>query len=321
MSTGTAYSNRGRKIASCALHDLPNACIIGAPKAGTTSLAAWLAEHPDVFFSTPKEPYFWASDYPKLAAHYGFATLEAYTALFRSNASRAATVRAEGSTVYLYSTTAVPRILRSVPAARFIVCLRNPADLLASYHRTQVVTLNDHETDFRRAWKLRSNGSMEAADPIDPKLIDYARVGRLGAAVERLLTVVPSEQVHFVLFDDLTREPKDVWRGVTNFLELPPIERTDFSAQNPSDTMYRSRLLRKATHRPPPALAAPMRALRQWSRQTDSPVVSRLKQATWRPETKPALPADLRMELDEYFRDDVSLLGRLIGRDLQAQWR
>lgn len=34
---------------------LPNFIIIGAPKAGTTSLYHYLSEHPQVFMSEPKE--------------------------------------------------------------------------------------------------------------------------------------------------------------------------------------------------------------------------------------------------------------------------
>jgi hypothetical protein len=299
---------------------LPDTYVVGAPKAGTTSLTAWLAEHPAAFCSTPKEPYFWASDYPKLAAHYGFGTLAAYTHLFDSAESRAATVRAEGSTVYLYSETAVPDILLAAPSARFIVCLRNPVDLLASYHRTEVVTLNEQEADFGRAWRLRATGSLEGADPLDPKLLDYPRVGRLGAALERMLRLVPREQVHVIVFDDLVHSPDRVWRELTGFLDLVPDDRTDFSPRNPSDTMYRSRTLRKVLHRPPPGVEIPIRKLRQWSRETDSRVVSRLKQATWRSQPKPDVPADLRQELVDYFVDDVDLLGRLIGRDLPSRW-
>ncbi len=297
---------------------MPDTFIIGAPKAGTTSLAAWLAAHPKAFVSTPKEPFYWASDYPDLRAHYGFATLDAYARLFSSAESQAASVRAEGSTVYLYSKTAVPDILDAVPSARFVVCLRNPVDLLASYHRTQVVTLNEHEADFERAWRLRVAGSLEAADPIDPKLVDYPLVGRLGAAVNRLVRRVPREQIHFVFFDDLVSDPAAVWRRLTDFLSLPYDDRHDFTAQNPSDNMYRSRLLREAMHRPPKFVAAPMRVVRQWSRESDSAVVRRLKQATWRPEAKPRMQRSLREELVDYFAVDVHHLSDLVGRDLRA---
>ncbi len=297
---------------------LPDAYIIGAPKAGTTSLAAWLGEHPDGFMSTPKEPFYWASDYPKLRAHYGFATQKAYSCLFDNPRSHAATLRAEGSTVYLYSQTAVTDILGAVPHARFVVCLRNPADLLASYHRTQVVTLNDHETDFGRAWRLRSSGSLKSADPIDPKLVDYPMVGRLGAAVQHLLGIVPRERIHFVFFEDLVSSSAAVWHDLTDFLGLPGDGRQNFSPQNPSRSMYRSRLLREALHRPPAVVAAPVRAIRQWSRESDSHVVQQLKRATWRPAAKPTLSTQLRQELVSFFADDVRLLGELLGRDLQA---
>ena len=39
---------------------LPNFLIIGAAKAGTTSLYHYLRQHPDVFMSSVKEPrYYW----------------------------------------------------------------------------------------------------------------------------------------------------------------------------------------------------------------------------------------------------------------------
>ena len=41
---------------------LPDFFIIGAAKAGTTSLFALLERHPDIFMSTPKEPEFFARD-------------------------------------------------------------------------------------------------------------------------------------------------------------------------------------------------------------------------------------------------------------------
>ena len=41
---------------------LPDFIIIGAAKAGTTSLYKVLSQHPDIFMSTPKEPEFFARD-------------------------------------------------------------------------------------------------------------------------------------------------------------------------------------------------------------------------------------------------------------------
>lgn len=44
---------------------VPNTFIIGAAKSGTTSLAYWLNQHPDVIVSSPKEPNFFNIHYPK----------------------------------------------------------------------------------------------------------------------------------------------------------------------------------------------------------------------------------------------------------------
>ncbi len=41
----------------------PNFFIVGAPKCGTTALAAYLKEHPQVFFSDPKEPHYFNDDF------------------------------------------------------------------------------------------------------------------------------------------------------------------------------------------------------------------------------------------------------------------
>ena len=44
---------------------LPNFFIVGAPKAGTTSLYYYLDHHPEVYFSPIKEPCYFASEIRK----------------------------------------------------------------------------------------------------------------------------------------------------------------------------------------------------------------------------------------------------------------
>jgi len=299
---------------------LPNVYLVGAPKAGTTSLADWLANHRDVYFSVPKEPYFWAADYPKLRAHYGFDSAPAYADLFAPEAAQRASCLAEGSTVYLYSEVAAPEIIAANPQARFIVALRHPADLLVSYHRTQVVALNEDELDFPSAWRRSLVGGLPATDPLDAKLVDYPRVGRLGAAVDRLCQVVPPEQVHVVLFEDLQHRPDQVWRRMCAFLEISPDPEPVFVVRNKSNKQYRSAWLRQLTHRPPPVLRRPMGLVRQWSRTTSNQTMRSVKQWMWRPAPRPDASGDLRLELTKYFATDVELLERRLRLDLSA-WR
>jgi len=294
---------------------LPGVYLIGAPKAGTTSVAAWLAGHPDVHVSQPKEPFFWASDYPRMREHYGFADREAYSSLFRDEVAGAGRHRVDASTTYLYSEHAVPDILDHVADPRFLVCVRNPVDLLVSYHRTQVVALNEPEGDFARAWR-RGRPAAGETRALDAKLLDYDTVGRQGAAVERVQRLAGPERVHIVLFDDLVADPRRVWAGLLRFLGLAKRPLPEVSRHNASNKTARWKGLRRTMHRPPAAIAPAVRRLRQWARTTDSAAVGRAKGLLWKPAERPHIDDDLRRELETAFADDVALLARLLGRDL-----
>lgn len=298
---------------------LPEVYILGAPKAGTTSLSQWLACHPDIYFSALKEPVYWAHDYPQLRRFRGFDTKAAYEGLFSSPMARAAQLRAEGSTVYLYSREAVPRIMKDVPQARFIVALRNPADLVVSFHRTQRLLLNEEEADFAAAWQRCIEGRRPSRPPLDPKLIDYAMVGCLGQAVVRLLETVPREQVHIVNFDDMARDPGSAWESLTKFLGVSIEPKPDFAVHNPSSRMFRYSRLQRLRERPPPALGGLVRALTHWSVHSQNIVLRELKHRIWwREEPKPDVSAETRAELAEFFADDVRLLGRALRQDFTS---
>jgi len=291
--------------------------LVGAPKAGTTSVASWLGQHPDVFWSTPKEPFYWAADYPRMRAHYGFDTRASYERLYRSPRAAAATVRGDGSTTYLYSRTAIPDILAAQPDARFIVCLRDPLDMLVSYHRTQLVALNEDEPDFGAAWRRSLEGRLPTGtDPLDPKLLDYPSVGRVGAALGRLLEHVDLERLHVVVFDDLVADPEATWGAVTAFVGIPATPRPTFEVRNMSQKMYASKALRRLEHRPPSGLERPVRVLRQWSRTTSLPAVRTIKRRMWRPEPRPVVSGEDAAAVAELLRPDVELLSELVDRDL-----
>ncbi|MDQ3105590.1 MAG: sulfotransferase [Actinomycetota bacterium] len=298
---------------------LPDIYLVGAPKAATTSLTRWLDSHPDLYFCRPKEPFYWSTDYPRMRAHRGFDTRAAYERLYDSADARRAKHNCDGSTTYLYSETAVPAILQEVPNARFVVTLRNPVDLLNSWHRSQLIGLNEDETDFARAWRRSLDGRAPDADFLDSKRVDYPMMGRLGQAVQRLVDTVPEGAAHFVVFEDVVERPDQVWRSVTEFLGIPAEPVPSFQVHNPSTKMYRFELAHRLKARPPTVLAGPVRTIRQavWRRR-GNPTLKRVRGLLWRGEAKPELPSSLRRELTDYFASDVQLLGELIGRDLSA---
>ncbi len=101
----------------------PDFFIIGAPKCGTTALATYLAEHPNIQLSDPKEPHYFCKDLkaggPPVASDKDYVR-RFFPGLEESGASAAG----EASVWYLYSDVAVRNILRFQPDAKFIVMLR-----------------------------------------------------------------------------------------------------------------------------------------------------------------------------------------------------
>src|SRR5436190_811051 len=49
---------------------LPSFFVVGAAKSGTTSLHVYLDQHPDIFMSKPKEPFFFEAEYDRGPEYY-----------------------------------------------------------------------------------------------------------------------------------------------------------------------------------------------------------------------------------------------------------
>lgn len=297
---------------------LANLYLIGAPKAGTTSIAAWLGNHPDVYWSSPKEPFYWASDYPAQRRHHGFVSLDDYCSLFASPEAQSARWRGDGSTTYLYSANAIPDILKEVgEEARFVVALRNPVELVVSYHRTQLLALNERETDFERAWRESLEaGIKRSSEALDPKLLDYPMVGAQGAALHRVLTYLERDRLFVVMFDELRDEPARVWDDLLRFLDLPVAEDVSFQTENESNRAVRWPALRRMVQRPPRLLERPVRAARIAVSRSNLQIARKLRTKLWRTSERPSISERVKGELCDYFAPDVKLLEQILGRSL-----
>lgn len=104
----------------------PSFVIVGAMRAGTTSLFRYLTGHPDVLRPARKE-----IDYFSTTA-YGFG-LDWYLAHFPLR--RQAGISFEATPQYLLHPLAAERMARQLPDCTVVVCLRDPAARLRSQHR------------------------------------------------------------------------------------------------------------------------------------------------------------------------------------------
>lgn len=105
---------------------LPTFFIVGAAKAGTTSLHAYLAVHPDIAMTTTKEPAVFERDDWR-------ECLAAYEPLF----PRRARVRGEASTAYSaypWAPEVPDRVRQVVPEAKIVYLVRDPVDRAVSHY-------------------------------------------------------------------------------------------------------------------------------------------------------------------------------------------
>lgn len=108
----------------------------GAPKAGTTSIYKWLAEHPNVCASSLKETrFFLDTDYPLPSARrFNGANLIDYENMFKHCEEDKNLLRVEATPDYLYSKTAL-RVAELLPNAKIVFILRDPVERMVSWYK------------------------------------------------------------------------------------------------------------------------------------------------------------------------------------------
>jgi Sulfotransferase domain len=110
----------------------PNLFIVGAVKSGTTSLHRYLEQHPQIFMSSVKEPYFFSRPPP---GHPVFDE-SSYLGLFACTSVE--TLRGESSPLYLWDASTPQRIKRVSPNAKIIIMLRDPVERAYSHYLMDV---------------------------------------------------------------------------------------------------------------------------------------------------------------------------------------
>jgi hypothetical protein len=122
---------------------LPNFLIVGAPKAGTTSLYDYLRPHPEIFMPYLKEPRFFCYRGQENHYYYPVRTLAAYEALYDGVTTE--TAIGESSAFYFDVAGTAERIHAAIPDARIVVTLREPVQRSFSIYHMQERDTGRHE--------------------------------------------------------------------------------------------------------------------------------------------------------------------------------
>ena len=283
----------------------PNFFIIGAPKCGTTSLATWLSDHPNIYMSPLKEPYFFCSD-----LNFGLiSSLEKYEELFKK-ANDIHIAVGEASTWYLFSQVAVSKIEKTYPEARYIIMLRNPVEMAHSLYYFNL-RRDEHISDFKTAWKLsaerRQNRAVRSL-VLEPRKLDYQKVCCLGDQLERLFTAVPRQKVLVLLLDDIQENPRREYLKVLSFLHVPDNGRIEFPVKNQASE-DRFPLFQKGLYilgRVWHPVKKQLGIVRSFG------IMKPISNLCAIPRSRPTIPIDVRQELVDYFKKDIEKLSYLI---------
>jgi hypothetical protein len=247
----------------------PNVVIAGAPKCGTTSLFAWLADHPEVCGSTVKEArYFLDPDDPlfKKASNYRDHGLAGYAAYFpHCEAMRPALV-VEGTPVYLYQRIAPQALAQIKPLPHIVLVLRKPSERVYSHFhflRDSHARI-DHRLPFAEFVRL-----VQAGDPGIPhygharSIIAHSRyVEYLPAWLERF----PRSHLHLFLFEDLRQDPENFMKTFASGFDIDPSFYESYSFRRKNTTFrirrpWLHRVRREVGRRLPPDKRRRLKAL------------------------------------------------------------
>ena len=178
----------------------PDFLIVGAMKAGTTSLLAWLGAQPEVFVPAAKEPNFFSDD------RVWGRGLAWYRGLFEG--ARPEQITGEASvacTDPANSTKAAARAAQTVPGVKVIFVIRDPIGRLRSHYRHEV---------------LRGRERRPLGEALEALPCAYVERSRYFACFEPFTETFAREQLAVTRFEGLYGQTEQGWRDLLGFLGL-----------------------------------------------------------------------------------------------------
>jgi len=203
----------------------PKFFIIGAAKAGTTSLAQQLSRHPDIFIPPKKELVFFNYQEPTRE------NINGYEASFRTD--KTARISGEASPQYSFGETfplCAARMAEYCPHAKIIYIVRDP-----------VVRMQSHILQIRN-WGGAGDESVEKIIQRYPQVVGASMYGARIADYRRFF---PKDQLLVIPFEKLVDTACGWLRWVTDFLGVEPLPTEGLVAKNTSAHHFEDRRVMK----------------------------------------------------------------------------
>jgi hypothetical protein len=219
---------------------LPDYVIVGAQKAGTTSLWAYLNEHPQIELALTKEMSFFDIHYQRGASWYRMHFPIKPDSSVSTTPERR-TLTGESSAYYMFHPLAANRLAELVPSAKIICLLRNPVDRAFSHYqlkcRRRQEWLPFEEAiaaeEERLAGEEQKLRSVKGYYSESHDRYSYLARGRYLEQLVRWQQVFPAEQLLIVESGELFKHTDEVYQRVLRFLDLPSWRPAQFGNRFP----------------------------------------------------------------------------------------
>jgi len=302
----------------------PNLFIVGHPRSGTSSLHAYLSQHPEVFMTAIKEPNYFALDFRKASdrfhgrrLYFPYRTEERYLKLYRKWGQEK--IGGEASATNLCSKVSAREIHRFNPKAKIIMLFREPVDFLYSYHSAAQFALGEHHKNFEKALEaeqIRRKGQDLSKRVISPPWLFYSVFVKYADQLDRFQKFFGNDQIKIILFDEFKARTPHVFRDILAFLDVDPDFRPSFEIVNPNKQV-RWPLLKKFTL-DSPYFRKTLRLLFSDDSYAGMKNFYKTKMVQHKP--RPPLDDGLRMKLMKSIKPEIEAFSSALDLDLVTRW-
>jgi hypothetical protein len=219
---------------------MPDFIVIGAQKSGTSSLFAYLKQHPQIVRPIFKEPYFFDRHYHRGLHWYGCNFPARSTIERRNERYGRRHLTFEATATYIFDSEVPGRIAKDIETRKFIVLLRNPVDrAISAYWHARRMGRETRSLDEALKFDLARYHAQIAFEggwgprPVGPPPRPaYVRRGVYHEAVIRWQQVFSPENLLVLQSEAMFADPAAIMTRVFAFLGVTPGHEIDFEPHN-----------------------------------------------------------------------------------------
>ncbi|MBD3343806.1 MAG: sulfotransferase [Chitinivibrionales bacterium] len=296
---------------------LPNFLVVGAAKAGSTAVATYLEEHPQIYMSPMKEPKFISSHFMKFpyngpgddfVENFTVRNLPTYKGLFKWVRRHRAIGEASVENLFYYE-KAIPVIKKLFGDPKIIIILRNPVDRAFSAYK-MMVRDGREELSFEEALEREQKRKEENWE----FLWFYREVGLYYKQVKAYLESF--SRVKVTLYDDFRMDTIGFMQNLYRFLRVRDNFKPEVALKFNVSGRFRNvflQLLFRAT-----GFKGMLYKFLSLNGISDAAILGTIDSVREGDLEPMHINPQTQSKLTGYFSNDIKKLQELIGRDLSG---